>query len=908
MPTLTVAGHEVTVGDDFLKMSPEDQQSMVNHIAQHLPVDEKPSGVIAGLQHGIAEAARGDASTIGLTGSPTGGLDAVAGAADPKNYKGASLIREGGHWYNPADYQPSAIPQILAEQAPGLAQDMSAGWAGSKVPGGAVVKGLAATGAAAGSALLRTFGPGAHANADAATGVPNSPVTGGNIMREAAKQAAVLPLNMVGFGRVLPGGGKLVGTALEKYLKTVGIEAGTGAATDAIDQAATTAGSKDGLNVDLNRTATSALTRAAGSGILVAPRLAAETAANAKYGKIEADPDQQLAAQALAKRQLLIADGRKLVGPLGGTKVAAEAVNGAHTDVHSELADATKSEALSQDNTNTLSRINKGDKVSPTEVKALADEASPDTMHLARQAMLSKQLRDQGTLSDDKFTGGIGGAMENLPIIRTPIKTALTAGGATLLGAMGIPGVAHAIGAVAAPVAAAAAGVYGAGRAIDRLTGQRSPAQAFTDRFGGTDAPVRLDAPAPAPDPYNPSAGPWGARGAQGIPDVAPPQEAVAPQPSLRATLNSNAKVDEGMAKIAKQIGDQKRKSMISDAIPALQQLAATRQPPAPLPAAPEAPNLSPIALKMLHQQLKQGLPPTPAPQELPVVPPAPPQPVDAFNALKPLMGRQRVLMRGLAASNKQQMADNIAQRKAAGVAQAEALAGDSPVINEQGGLRALGNPEFTKRGSQLLSAANVMRRLTAQPEEETAGPEIPDGPASPAISALMQRLQGQNGVTPPEVPPTAPVAPAAPVAPPPSPPIIAKITKKMGKPMEETPHENAYTPMDASQLWGKGLGHEAFAQTEASQLPDIKSPERYVNAVVRDRKLRQNTIGSVLGEETGPDAAHAIDLLEELHHTRRADKASGAINHFTAKMSPEMRAAMRAKLNKGFVNSIWSK
>jgi hypothetical protein len=137
---------------------------------------------------------------------------------------------------------------------------------------------------------------------------------------------------------------------------------------------------------------------------------------------------------------------------------------------------------------------------------------------------------------------------------------------------------------------------------------------------------------------------------------------------------------------------------------------------------------------------------------------------------------------------------------------------------------------------------------------------------------------------------------------------VITKIIKKMGKPMEETPHENSYTPMDASQLWGKGLSHEAFAEADASKLPDLKYPERYKEGIVRDRKLRQNTIGAVLGDETGPDASHSVGLLEELHHTRRADKASGAIHHFTAKMSPAMRDAMRAKLGKGFVSSIWSK
>lgn len=875
MTTLTVAGHSVTVSDDFLKLSPEEQHNTVDEIAKSLPAakTEEPSGIVAGFQHGAADLARGDASTIGLTGATTPTLDAAAAISDPKNYKGASLIREGGHWYNPADYQPSAIPQILAEQAPGLAQDASAGYLAGKAGAlkGPRAAAIAAMGGFAGSALLRTFGTGAHANADARTGTPNSPVEMGDLTREAAKQAVELPLNMVGGGRIL-NGGKLAGTALEKYLKTVGIEAGTGAANDIVDQAATTAGSKEGLNVDLNRTATSALTRAAGSSVLVAPRLASETAANAKYGKIEADPDQQLAAQALAKRQLLIADGRNLVGPLGGTKVAAEAVNGAHTDIHSELAAATKGEDLSQDNTNTLSRINSGDKVSPSEVTALAGEASPDTMHLARQAMLSRELRASGNISDNSFTGGIGGAMENLPIIRTPIKAAVTTGGAALAGALGVPGVAHAVGAVALPAAAAATGTYALARLADRLTGSRSPAQSFQDRFGGTDAPVRLDAPtAPVPEPATTS-----------VPQVTPPQDTALwgthadKQPNLRATLNSNVKLEEGMAKIAKQLGDQKKKSMIADAIPALQQLAASRQPVTTDEPA-QAPAISPTALMMLKQKLKQGLPPEPVvappPAPAPIAPPAPP-------VISPIAQKmlQQKLKQGLPPTPEPQPAP----------APVAPVTPSAPVM-----------PTFNPTALSMLKG-KLKAGLPPEPVAPPAAPvgEVSNAPASPAISALMQKLQGQSGAPAPAPEPTAP----------PAPPLIAKITKKMGKPMEETPHENAYTPMDASQLWGKGMSHEAFAIADASNKTDLKSPASYMSGIVRDRKLRQNTIGDVLGDDTGPNAQHAVDLLEELHHTRRADKASGAVHHFTAKMSPAMRDAMRAKLGKGFVNSIWTR
>jgi hypothetical protein len=173
----------------------------------------------------------------------------------------------------------------------------------------------------------------------------------------------------------------------------------------------------------------------------------------------------------------------------------------------------------------------------------------------------------------------------------------------------------------------------------------------------------------------------------------------------------------------------------------------------------------------------------------------------------------------------------------------------------------------------------------------------LPDAPASPQIAEAMQTVAAHAA---PDAAPT----PAAP-------PIISKIMKKVGKPVEaqQAPvDENAYTPMDASQLWGRGMHDDAFAKADAAKLPDLKYPERYMEGIIRDRKLRRNTIGAVLGDETGPDATLAVALMEELHHTRRADKAQGAIEHFTSKMSPGLKAAMRERLGKGFVNSMWKK
>jgi hypothetical protein len=292
--------------------------------------------------------------------------------------------------------------------------------------------------------------------------------------------------------------------------------------------------------------------------------------------------------------------------------------------------------------------------------------------------------------------------------------------------------------------------------------------------------------------------------------------------------------------------------------------------------------------------------------QQNPPAPEAPPA-IDP-NALPTAITRPaKNITRGLKNSARAQAVFNIATRKAEGTAQAEGLAADSPAINEQGGLSQLSNPEFTKRGSQLLSAANVMRKLTAQPKEDAS--DVSDAPASPAISALMQKLQGQ----------AAPTANAAPVGPepstpqgglPPQAPMIAKISKKLNGSVNETPHpeaEQPYTPLTPEELWGKGLGDKEFAAADAAQKTDLKYPDRYQQGIIRDRKLRRNALGAEVGDDVGPNSAHAEDLLQELHHISRADKAHRAVLHFTSKMSPAMRDALRARLNKGFINSIWS-
>lgn len=915
MTTLTVAGHDVTVGDEFLKLSPEDQQSMVNHIAQHLPAgkSDEPSGVVAGLQHGIAGTISGDTSTAKLAGVPTAPLDAAASAMEPSNYKSAPLIREGGHWYNPMDYQPSAIPQMAAEAAPGMAQDMAAGWtAGKLAPGGPAIKALAGAGGYAGSMLLRTFGPGAHANADARTGTPNSPVETTDLTREAAKQAMTLPINMVGGKVLLPAAGKVTGSVLSRLGKTIGTEGAVGGATDALDQAGTTAGSKNGFNIDGNQVATSAASRAIGGAVMASPKAAAEASANRKFAAYEATPETQAAAEAVAARRATYADGRDLVGPLGGTKVAAEVANNAHKDIHTELAAASKGEDLSPDNTRTLERINAGDAVSPGLVAKLATEASPDTMHLAHQAIISKNENARGNLSDTSYTGGIGGAMENLPVIRTPIKAALTTGGAATLGALGVPGVAHAVGAVAVPAAAAVAGAYGGARMIDRLTGSRSPAQAFQDRFGGTDTPARLDPAAPTPpEPATTS-----------VPQVSSPQDTqLWGSPKTAAPgIDANAQNTDirGMLLMAA----------------ARRKMAAAMQPePAPPPAPPEAPSLSPVAMKMLNAKLKQGLPPIPPPA--PVPPPAPPAAPEAPQINPTALAMvQKKIKQGLPPTPAPPMEPAPAQPSFNPTALA--------MLKQKLKLGLPPEPAAPAAPPPVAAPApNADPAIAPPPVAPPAVPAAqaaPTTPEAPSISQLITRMKAtsaakaaQNpaatppgGVTPPVAPPASPEVPAPAVLP--TPPVSALKKLKGTGAIKETTGPTEYmdpdtgemlthTPKTKADLYGKDWTHEQFAKHEADAKiasGEVKPSDRgvYESGVIHDRLSRERELQLLSQHEAAPDDTPLAKLLlQELHHTRREAEARSAIKFYSSHMSPGMRAASAHLMSRhGPFSQMWSK
>lgn len=412
----------------------------------------------------------------------------------------------------------------------------------------------------------------------------------------------------------------------------------------------------------------------------------------------------------------------------------------------------------------------------------------------------------------------------------------------TALGAMALNGHAASMFAYGPQALGAIVGGYGVARGIDSLTGNRVPLRGLMDRFADPSAVVRQAAPV-APQP--------------------------APQPAVGPT-GPQVLFNPGVAGGGTAL--------------------ALGQNPFAVSAAPTRP---PMDANAAHEDLKGMLRMAAARRDVAAAQtPQAPEPLNA-NALNEQV-KSALLMAG-------------ARRKVEGQRSAEGLAQDSPIINENGGLDNLINPAFGKRANELLSAARAHAALTrVAPEEEAPQPQVPSPPVAPNGGPLEPTLAAPRpsgeGVTAPQARSPMDVAKA-----------LAKITKKAGGKAKaeapEAPFEPAYAPLSPDQLWGRGLQDKTFATHELSKELEagkaIHNEKGYTDSIVHDRTKRRNILAEIAGNHEG-DSDVIAQLLEELHHTRRAAKAHAAIAHFTKQMSPEAAAAVRKRMDKSYINGTW--
>lgn len=809
--------------------------------------DDKPSGVVAGLREGVANLIHGPAETVKqFAGMDTAGAEKTAQQVAPENYKGAQVVPEGGHWYDPRTYNYSQIPQAIAEAAPGMAADITAAKLGSRI------NPLVGVGAGLASYLLRTRGDTAKQDAAIRTGNPDAEPETQDKVRSLATGAVESIPAAIGLGRFLPGanavkavGNEGVKQALAKALKTSGVEAATGATQNAVSQAGATVGTDKGLTVDPSQVVNAGITSGATGGMLAAPRGLADARGAKRYEKFGGDNEN--ATKALMNRVNTALDGKGV-----DTGSSFEALRTADEGVRDELKAAVKplkkSGTLDDETTDALKRASKGRSLTDTDLQNINTNATPDVAFLARQAHVASLVKQEGDFGGGKFVGGLANAVgKHIRAVQNPTGAAVSAG----LGAASLGGHAASLFAYGPATLAAIAGGYAGMRGIDALTGNRTPLKGVLDRFADSAAPVRMPAPAAPVEAPPPTVGPTGPR--------VPFDPGVADGNLMRA-LGQNPfapKVrPEAPGLTPAEMNEQVKSALL---------MAAARRKTAAQQAAAAAP--APLDVGSLNEQVKAAL-----------------------------------LMAG-------------ARRRAEGNAQAEGLAADSHVINENGGLDALRNPGFGKRANELLSAARARAQLLREPAPEGEAP----GPTAPTTPA------------PPQVPPSGPVqppsAPQAPVQPSGSPqgapnapvdPLVLaaraakKIRKKNGKVhTEEPPSDDSsgftgdYVPLTDKELFGRNMTDKQFAE-HAAQEPGVKNPDAYADSVIRDRQKRRGVLADLTGDADIADQELAADLLHQLHHIRRGDKAAKAIKHYTEKMSPEMKAAVRKRMDASFVNSMW--
>jgi hypothetical protein len=673
---LTINGRQVTVDDSFRDLPREDQEATVAHIADNMP-DQEPSGALAGAKHGVAQVAHG----IAETAKQNFGLGAGYDTRDPN--------------YVPADpYKPSQWGQLIAENLPSM--------------GGAIAGGKAAAAMAPGklkipAALLGATGLGWLMSAGdtikerAANNGHDEPTLQdkviGNLTSGAASAAGAVPAARLvpGLNKVTGAGASAAVNALTRAGTTVGTGVAGGAAADLANQVGTTAGTDQGLTVDPSRVGGAAITGGVMSGSLGSPALAGDLTRAASLRKFAGD--NEAASKNYATR--LEAAGN---GDLGKAKVDEAAHNRVLGDLKNELGDSAKlvrsQTQLSQEAENTLSALQRGEKVNPSEIARIERETAgaPDganTALLARTLHVADMAGERGGHSNRGWSGGLSGVMDkNLGFLLNPARLA---GGAAAT-ALGM----HLLGTSNPLFGGALAGTYGAARIVDNLTGMRSPGKTFADHFADRNAQLRVpaqqpQAPTPPPPPGGQAQGPWGPKP---LPQQSVPQAGPQPQQAPQVPLTPGTL-------------------------------------PWKAPQVAQLPNISPIALNNLQQTLKAGLPPEP---QAPAAAPAAPQ-INPLDLPTSITKTAKNLMGGMAKvqeiREKTQAQDAVSRLP-------------SPLV-EEAPLDVTQNPQIGKRASQLVSAAKALQKYTGADVAEKEQAQAEAQAAREEKSAAKEEKRAQR-------------------------------------------------------------------------------------------------------------------------------------------------------------------
>jgi hypothetical protein len=774
---------------------------------------DTPSGSAAGMVHGVGELVNGPAETL----KRFAGVG--EGRKDDPNYVPANVTNGS---FDPRKWNYDQLPQKVAELAPSVGEAALGAGAGSKIGGVAGAKGKLLGGLIGAMVpnLFNTAGDTAREVTAARTGNPDDQsstadlVRGGATAGAASLAGALLPTRLAGINPSKAVGAPGVASAVGNYLGTTALGGVGGVGSDAITQLGTKG------SVDPTRLPEAFVGGAATGATLASPRLVGDSVRSGTLAKFGGD---NLEATQNVSTRLQTASEK-----LGNAKSDENALTRVVGDLKNELSDAVsnvrKQTTLSPEADNSLVALQRGEKISKAEVQRIKSETAgtPDGDNvgfLAHSLHVADLMAERGGHSNRGWAGGVSGVMDkNLGFLLNPTRLA---GGAAAT-ALGM----HLLGTSNPLFGASLAGTYGVARVADGITGMRSPAKTFAQHFADMNAQLRKPTtPTPPPPPAPPTPGPaqpWG------------------PVPPLRTgPTGPNVAMPAPQGGAAGPWGP---KPLPTTSVPPV----APPAPPAPITpgtvpwAKPQINELwngpNPLALSMLKDKLKTGLPSEPAPAPAP----AP----ELWKGPSPIAAKM------LAANIK-------ATTEAANAPPAPPKApGASPKVADTTPPTSNDVPKDVMAGSKKLMAgiakANKLKEKADAVEAKIKAAElkaaIKASKAAPAATSL------NSAATPKSMADVlASVTEAA--APQPK-----KITKKAGKVKTEEPalSDVPYAPLAEEHLYPKGITPKEYADLEASS-KNIRSD--VYRAKAEASETHRAGIASDL-KAKHPKAARAIDWL----------------------------------------------
>lgn len=428
----------------------------------------------------------------------------------------------------------SKLPRALVEQAPGAATDIIATMALKKLGP------LAQAAGGVGSYLVRNAGNEAQKRAEGRTGDMTTEPTAEDKAIGIGSTAAQAALNQLALGKLI-NPAKVTGVGAAGVAQAAGnvakgaiAEGTTNAAQDAISQAASTAGTNDGLRVDPRSMVDNAIIGGVGGGLVSGGKAAKASIAAVRFRDVGDD----LAPHSAAAANRLI-DRAGSSEALQSPSKAYHATKDAHGDVVRELTDAAsalrKVKSMTTEADNALSRAAKGNDLNDSDLTAIQSiDGGDNVKNLAKQATVLARLKTKGNFdpSDERFSGGIAERVRKL-VRSNPLLTGSAYAGGNAL-TVGTDALASSLGSNALP----AIGAYMGTRAAERALGITAPARTFAEKFADPSVAVRSQEAPPPRDVRSTS-----------VPPI-PPRKAVQPWGASKPHADTDTMIDDGIANL----------------------------------------------------------------------------------------------------------------------------------------------------------------------------------------------------------------------------------------------------------------------------------------------------------------------------------------------------------------------